>query len=107
MLTGGFARTERCHSAGNLQRRQCRFPGPGHECAGTRQVPPVIRCSIEQKGSVESVHTFTSDCPPSLTPNWPGLRMFPPLPSVTKTWNPVRVPPRARHTPSSEGGFLL
>ncbi|MDR6436764.1 hypothetical protein J2790_001885 [Paenarthrobacter nicotinovorans] len=40
-----------------------------------------------------------SDCP--------GFRMFPPLPSNAKARNPVRVPPRARHTPSSEGVFAL
>ncbi len=40
-------------------------------------------------------------------PDWPGFRMFPPLPSDSKAWNPVRVPPRARHTPSSEGVFAL
>ena len=35
-----------------------------------------------------------------------GFRMFSRVPSVCKGWNTVRVPPRARHIPSSEG-FLL
>ena len=35
-----------------------------------------------------------------------GLRMFSRVPSVCKGWDPVRVPPRAQHDPSSEG-FLL
>ncbi|MFJ6535133.1 glycoside hydrolase family 3 C-terminal domain-containing protein [Paenarthrobacter sp. NPDC091711] len=34
-------------------------------------------------------------------PNCPAFRMFPRLPSVSKAWNPVRVPPRARHTPEA------
>jgi hypothetical protein len=35
-----------------------------------------------------------------------GFRMFPGESSVCKGWNAVRVPPRAQHSPSSEG-FLL
>lgn len=48
------------------------------------------------------------------TPEWRvhpsdclGFRMFSRLPSVIKDQNPVRVPPRAQHTPSSEGVFAL
>lgn len=40
-------------------------------------------------------------------PDLPGFRMFPPLPSVRKPKNPVRVPHRARHTYSSEGVFAF
>lgn len=40
-------------------------------------------------------------------PDCPGFRMFPRLPSNNKPWNHLRVPPRARHTPSSEGVFAL
>lgn len=40
-------------------------------------------------------------------PDCPGFRKFPPPPSVPKAQNPVRVPPRARHTLSSEGVFAL
>lgn len=40
-------------------------------------------------------------------PDWPGFRLFPRDPSDSKAWNRVRVPPRARHNPSSEGFLLL
>lgn len=56
-LGRGFTRTQRCHPAISLQRRQRRFPSAGYECAGTPQVL-VFRCSIEAKGSVDTVHTF-------------------------------------------------
>ena len=36
-----------------------------------------------------------------------GFGMIPGNPSVPKAWNHLRVPPRARHTPSSEGAFAL
>lgn len=49
---------------------------------------------------------FASDWPVQ-SPEWPGFRMFPPLPSNDKARNPVRVPPRAQHDPSSEGSFAL
>ena len=39
-------------------------------------------------------------------PDWTVLAMFSGVPPVSKAWNPVRVPPRALHDPSSEG-FLL
>lgn len=38
--------------------------------------------------------------------DWLGFRMFSRVPCVCKGWNAVRVPPRARRFPSSEG-FLL
>ena len=44
---------------------------------------------------------------PVQPPDWPGFRMFPPLPSIHKAKNRVRVPPRARHNPSSEGFLRL
>jgi len=48
----------------------------------------------------------TSDC--LVHPaDWPGFRMFSRLASNSKAWKPVRVPPRARHTPSCEGVFAL
>lgn len=37
---------------------------------------------------------------------WTGFRMFSRIPGVCMAGNAVRVPPRARHIPSSEG-FLL
>jgi hypothetical protein len=44
---------------------------------------------------------------PVQPPDWPAFRMFPLDPSNDKAKNHVRVPPRARHTPSSEGVFAL
>ncbi len=40
-------------------------------------------------------------------PDWPGFRMFPGVPGVAKPWNPVRVPPRAQHTPLVRGVFCF
>ncbi|MFK4639382.1 hypothetical protein ABIA52_002271 [Paenarthrobacter histidinolovorans] len=39
--------------------------------------------------------------------DWPGFRMFPTHPSDGKPWNPVRVPPRAWQTLSSEEVFAF
>jgi hypothetical protein len=36
-----------------------------------------------------------------------GFRMFLRVPSHCKGWNAVRVPPRAQHSPLSEGVFAL
>ena len=59
------------------------------------------------KKEVWTMSTLLASDWPLQPPDWPGFRMFSPLPSVCKAWNPVRVPPRARHTPSSEGVFAL
>lgn len=48
---------------------------------------------------------FVSDCLVEHS-DYFGFRMFSRVPSVYKAGNAVRVPPRAQHTPSSEG-FLL
>lgn len=65
--------------AGNLQRRQHRFPCAGYECARVRQVP-ASRCSIEQNRAWTMSTLFISDCLLQ-PPDWPGFRMFPPLAS--------------------------
>ena len=44
---------------------------------------------------------------PVQPPDWPGFRMFPRDPGNSKARNRVRVPPRARHNPFSEGFLLL
>jgi hypothetical protein len=41
-----------------------------------------------------------------LVPDWAGLAMFSGEWQVFRGWNLVRVPPRAQHSPSSQG-FLL
>ena len=56
---------------------------------------------------VWTMSTLSASDWPVQPPDWPGFRMFPPLPSNDEAWNPVRVPPRARHTPSSEGVHAL
>ncbi|MET4538622.1 hypothetical protein ABIE37_000377 [Arthrobacter bambusae] len=103
ILTGGFTRTKWYRPAGKLRRRQRRFPGAGYECAGTRQVFGVR----PNKKEVWTMSTLSTSDRLVQPPDWPGFLTFPPLPSATKAWNPVRVPPRARHTPSSEGVFAL
>ncbi len=40
-------------------------------------------------------------------PDWLVLPMFSRVPGVSKAGNAVRVPPRAQHSPSSEGVFAL
>ena len=105
LLTGGFTRTERCYPGGDLQRRQRRLPGAECACAGTRQVP--VFGAQPSKKEVWTMSTLsTPDCPVQ-PPDCLGFRMFPPLPSARKAWNPVRVPPRARQTPSSKGVFAI
>jgi hypothetical protein len=39
--------------------------------------------------------------------DWTGLAMFPRESRVCRGWKAVRVPPRAQHSPSSEGVFAL
>jgi hypothetical protein len=41
-----------------------------------------------------------------LVADWAGLRRFSGEWRKFKGWNPVRVPPRAQHDPSSEGSLL-
>ncbi len=77
------------------------------ETANPSRIPRDLGSWKTGKKKVWTMFTLsTPDCPVH-PPNWPGFRMFPPLPSVHKARNPVRVPPRARHTPSSEGVFAL
>jgi hypothetical protein len=104
IMFGGLTRTERFHPAGNLQRRQRRFPGAVHECLGTRRGPFAVFDRAKKKcGHCPPFSPRTNLVQP---PDCPGFRMFLPIPSKDKARNPVRVPPRARHTPSSVG-FLL
>ena len=63
--------------------------------------------ALRAKKKVWTLSTLLASDWAVLPPNRLGFRMFPPLPSISKAWNPVRVPPRAQHTPSSEGVFAL
>lgn len=82
-----------------------RFQGAGYECGRTRR-DLVFRVRSAQK-EVWTLSTLSTSDWPGQRSDCPGFRMFPPLPSVSKARNPVRVPPRARHSPSSEGVFAL
>ncbi|MEQ4567232.1 DNA-processing protein DprA [Paenarthrobacter sp. CAP02] len=80
------------------------FAGAAYE--GSEASGPVVGCSKAAKKEVWTMCTpSTPDCAVQ-PPDCPGFRMFPRLPSNGKGGNPVRVPPRARHTPSSEGVLL-
>jgi hypothetical protein len=103
--TGGFTRSKKYLPTGELQRRQRRFPGAGYAFAGMRQVP--IFGARSTKKEVWTMSTLSTSNWLVQPPDCPGFRMSPPLPSVPKPRNRLRVPPRARHTPSSEGVFAL
>jgi hypothetical protein len=103
--TGGFTRSKKYLPTGELQRRQRRFPGAGYAFAGMRQVP--IFGARSTKKEVWTMSTLSTSNWLVQPPDCPGFRMSPPLPSVPKPRNRLRVPPRARHTPSSEGFLLL
>ena len=77
------------------------------ECQCTRERRFLVLSVQPSKKEVWTMSTLSTwDCLVQ-PPDWPGFRRFPPVPSVCRAWNPVRVPPRARHTPSPEGVFAL
>ena len=69
---------------------------------GTEAPHPVIAgcgCLGEVSGGEKWVWTVSTLWVPDWVvpvPDWPGLRMFRRESSVSKGWNPVRVPPRAQ-----------
>lgn len=88
-----------------MRRQQRRFFGAGYECTTARQVALFgVRSTKKEVWTMSTL--FTPDCLVQ-PPDWPGFRMFRPLPSVCVPENPARVPPRAQHDPSSEGSFAL
>lgn len=105
ILTGGFTCTERCHPAGDLQRRQRPFPAQAMNAQGRIESPSSVL--DRDKKEVWTLSTLSTSDRSVQPPDSPGFRMFPALPSVSKALNPVRVPPWARHTPSSEGVFAF
>ena len=59
------------------------------------------------KKEVWTMSTLSASDWPVQPPDWAGFRMFPRDPRKDKAGNRVRVPPRARHNPFSEGFLLL
>ena len=101
VVASSFTRTEWCHRAGSRQSLQ----SPPAGAHGSYRV--LVIGGLSTKKKVWTVSTPSAPDLPVRPSDWTGFRMFPPLPSVSKPRNPVRVPPRARHTPSSEGVFAL
>jgi hypothetical protein len=80
---------------------------PQNLSVGTFPASRVVLVPSELARGVRTVSTHWPSDWAVPRPDWPGLPMFPRDPSVCKAWNHVRVPPRAQHTPSSEGVFAL
>jgi hypothetical protein len=101
---GNCMRTGRCPFRSQFAEGQRPFRRARYECSAMCRVPFVGRRS--NKKEVCTKYTLWASDWGVLGSDRVGFRMFPGESSVCRVGNAVRVPPRAQHSPSSEG-FLL